>query len=328
MIKVSILVPIYGIEKYIERCADSLLSQTYENIEYIFVNDCTKDNSLRILENTIKRYPHRKSQIKIINHSSNKGLASTRNSGLETLTGDYILLVDGDDYIEKETVSFLVGKLTEFRGINLYPDIILFDTFHEFNEKSVITQNPYPLIINKELYLTQILLRDIFPTVWGKMYSAKLFKENNIRFIDGLNFGEDFVTLPRLVYNANLIANSQQVLYHYNRLNEGAYTNNWTKRNIDDLYNALIILKEFFLKKDNVRFSKILDASIVRNFLYLYRNTTGTVRQYAEEKFHPLLSEVDGIPTMLNKKFKLFYCIYRLPYILRGLLLNLNNQNN
>lgn len=314
MIKVSILVPIYGIEKFIGKCADSLLSQSYENIEYIFVNDCTKDKSIDILEETLKQYPHRKDQFKIINHSSNKGLASSRNTGLDVATGDYILLVDGDDYLEKDTVSSLVTRLEKYIKNNQFPDIILFDAFHEFQNKSVITKNPYPLIVDKELYLNQILLRDTFPCVWGKMYSAKLFKDNNIRFIDNLNFGEDFVTLPRLVFHAKLIINSQKVFYHYNRLNEGAYTNNWSKRNIDDLCRALIILKEFFLNADKETFSQIINASIVRNFLYLYRNTRGNVRRYAKEKFRPLLSNINGIPTPLHGKYKLIYWI--LKYVL------------
>ena len=97
---VSILVPIYGVEKYIRRCAISLFEQTYLNIEYIFVNDCTNDDSIIILENVINQYPNRQSQIKIIQHETNKGLGEARNTAVAAANGDYLFHVDSDDYID------------------------------------------------------------------------------------------------------------------------------------------------------------------------------------------------------------------------------------
>ena len=91
---VSVIVPIYGVEKYIERCARSLLEQTIENIEYIFVNDCTKDNSIAILESVIKEYPHREHQVRIIHHGTNKGLPQARKTGLLNAHGEYIAHCD------------------------------------------------------------------------------------------------------------------------------------------------------------------------------------------------------------------------------------------
>ena len=96
--KVSICVPVYGVEKYIERCAISIFEQTYTNLECIFVNDCTKDNSIKILYNVIERYPQRREKIRIIQHDCNRGLAAARNTALEAASGDYILHVDSDNY--------------------------------------------------------------------------------------------------------------------------------------------------------------------------------------------------------------------------------------
>ena len=102
--KVSMLIPIYGVEKFIERCAISLFEQTYQNIEYIFVNDCTKDDSINVLERVINRYPNRKPFVRIINHAQNKGLAGARNTAVANATGEFIMHVDSDDYVDKEIV--------------------------------------------------------------------------------------------------------------------------------------------------------------------------------------------------------------------------------
>ena len=110
---VSICVPIYGVEKYIERCAISLFEQTYKNIEYIFVNDCTQDNSIDVLKSIIEKYPVRKNCVRIINHERNKGLGAARNTAITNATGMFIMHVDSDDYVEKDIVERLVKKQNE-----------------------------------------------------------------------------------------------------------------------------------------------------------------------------------------------------------------------
>ena len=121
--KVSILVPIYGTEKYIEKCARSLFEQTYDNIEYIFVNDCTKDASVEILKKTIEDYPQRKSQVTIISHNTNKGLAASRLTAFEHSTGAYLWCVDSDDYADVQAVSIIVPYMErgyDFISFNYY----------------------------------------------------------------------------------------------------------------------------------------------------------------------------------------------------------------
>ena len=102
---ISICVPVYGVEKYIERCAVSLFEQTYENIEYIFVNDQTKDKSWEILLGVIERYPMRKSQVKLSTHDKNRGLAAVRNTAANLASGRFIIWVDAEDYVETNIVQ-------------------------------------------------------------------------------------------------------------------------------------------------------------------------------------------------------------------------------
>ncbi|TNL49099.1 glycosyltransferase family 2 protein [Acinetobacter bereziniae] len=121
---ISIIVPIYNVEKYIGKCIQSVFDQTYENIEYIFVNDCSPDKSVQIIELELKNHPNRVKNVHIIHHSENKGIAATRNTGLKHASGLYILQVDGDDYIENDTVYSLVEVALAEKA-----DIVTFDYF-------------------------------------------------------------------------------------------------------------------------------------------------------------------------------------------------------
>ena len=102
-IKISILVPFFKVEKYVGKCVESLFTQTYQNIEYIFVNDASPDNSMEIINECIKKYG-KQEQCKIIVHEQNKGISTSRNDCLDNATGDYFLFIDSDDYIELNSV--------------------------------------------------------------------------------------------------------------------------------------------------------------------------------------------------------------------------------
>ena len=134
---VSILVPIYGVEKYIRRCAISLFEQTYFNIEYIFVNDCTNDDSIIILENVINQYPNRQSQIKIIQHETNKGLGEARNTAVAAANGDYLFHVDSDDYIDPYCIEKCVKKQLDTNA-----DVVSVNIMKLYSRKNEILELP------------------------------------------------------------------------------------------------------------------------------------------------------------------------------------------
>ena len=115
---VSILVPIYGVEKYIEQCAETLFQQSFADIEYVFVNDCTKDRSVEILQQTIDRFPERKSQVILIQHEHNKGLGGARHTAFAASRGRYIMHVDSDDLLPLDAVEKLV-KAAEKSGADI-----------------------------------------------------------------------------------------------------------------------------------------------------------------------------------------------------------------
>ena len=110
MLKISILTPIYGVEKYIEQCARSLFEQSYASIEYIFVDDCTHDKSIGILQSLLKEYPGRAQQVRIIHHDRNRGVGAARQTALMAATGDYLLFADSDDMLPEDAVEKLARK--------------------------------------------------------------------------------------------------------------------------------------------------------------------------------------------------------------------------
>ena len=111
--KVSVLVPVYGVERYIERCARSLFEQTYPNLEYVFVNDCTPDGSVVVLKRLMEEYPERKPFVRIINHERNRGISATRNTALDYASGEFVSFVDSDDWLESNAIELLVKRQME-----------------------------------------------------------------------------------------------------------------------------------------------------------------------------------------------------------------------
>ena len=242
--KISVLVPIFGVENYIERCANSLFGQTYHNIEYIFVNDCTKDRSIEILSKVIKKYNYRKNDIKIIDHNENRGLSAARNTALEYATGDYIMHVDSDDYIELNTIEKCVNEIHKTNA-----DVVLFGFKNIFRNSELIEYQS--ISCSREKYICSLLERERPACIWGAMYSRALYLNNNIRAIEGVNMGEDYVTKPKLLYYATNIVAIDESLYNYNRTNELSYTRTFNPRTIIDLTTVMSNLMCFFKGKSD-----------------------------------------------------------------------------
>ncbi len=254
--KVSICVPIYGVEKFIERCAVSLFEQSYENIEYIFVNDCTPDSSIRILEETISRYPHRKEQIKIINHPHNKRLGEARNTAVAAATGRFLLHVDSDDFIDTNIVEVCVA-----RQIETDADIVNFDAI-TYEKGDITTKITKPDYKEASDYLKGILTREIPIYVWGEMVRTSLYTSNNIRIEDGINCSEDYSVTPRLYYYAKSIAKAYGTYYHYDHRNVKSLTNNFSTRNAKDDLTVIDFLDRFFKDKGNL-YNEFLSGAFV-----------------------------------------------------------------
>lgn len=185
MLKISILTPIYGVEKYIEQCARSLFEQSYASIEYIFVDDCTPDKSIGILQSLLKEYPERAQQVRIIHHDRNRGVGAARQTALMAATGDYLLFADSDDMLPEDTVEKLAGKAD-----SSHADLID-GGYREWCEgKAGRLQKPFD--VSDEKLLKLLVCQNIITNrLWGRIYKRSLIMEHRIFFEEGINYAED-----------------------------------------------------------------------------------------------------------------------------------------
>ena len=137
-ISISAIIPIYNVSKYIERCTRTLMEQSFQNVEFIFVNDCTPDNSIEILRNTLRDYPHRHPFVKIINNPKNLGLAATRFVGMSEAKGDYVWHCDSDDWVEKDMLQKMYDK-----AIIEDADIVCCEATKEYTDHSILCKYDY-----------------------------------------------------------------------------------------------------------------------------------------------------------------------------------------
>ena len=252
--KVSIIVPIYGVEKYIKNCLISLFEQTYNDIEYVFVNDCTPDNSVQILTDTIELYPNRKEQVKLINHAKNKGLGAARLTGFNTSTGEFIMHVDSDDYIPKNAVEVLVNKQT-LSGAD-----IIEGSYQKFiDDKTLFVE--YPFYGSKEDRIRRIILQyNISNNIWAKIIRKSLYTEHDIFNIEGIDAGEDYVVLPRLLYFAK-VASTNEVVYYYRDSDVSTFKPSY--KNFLSFQRAKKVLYEFFIKNDKEKYIDTLMLAVL-----------------------------------------------------------------
>jgi len=201
--KVSIIIPIYNVEKYIAQCTHSLFKQTYQNIEFIFVNDASPDNSVSILEEIIEEYSDRKEQIILIRNEKNEGSSLARKIGLEKSTGDYIIGTDSDDWLEADMIEKLVEK-----AVSEELDIVWCDYFE--NNKYI---KACPQTMNKVDILKGLLGSNLAAYLWNKLVKREIY-HNKIYFPKAMQ-NEDVVIFIQILFNAGKIGFLNKAFYHY-----------------------------------------------------------------------------------------------------------------
>ncbi|MBS9767518.1 MAG: CDP-glycerol glycerophosphotransferase family protein [Flavobacteriaceae bacterium] len=254
--KVTIITPIYNVEKYIERCAVSLFEQDFEDIEYIFVNDCTPDNSVEILQKVIEKYPLRKPNIKIVHHKENKGLGSTRKTGLEQATGEYVLHIDSDDWCELDMVSSLYNKAKETDA-----DIVVCNFFKSYKDKDIYCKQEYSLCKEKDLHRL-LQSNKLFNYVWNKLIKRSLYEKYNIYPSTKINFWEDKWIIIRLFCEDIRYSYVPNAFVHYWQENENSLSKENAKTFEDIKYFTQTT--EQFLKEKGL-FEKYKDSLYIGN---------------------------------------------------------------
>lgn len=264
MEKVSVIVPIYNVEKYLEKCIDSIISQTYSNIEIILINDGSTDNSELICkkyENTDRRIRYYKKE--------NGGLSSARNFGIDRANGDYLVFVDSDDYVSKEMISILLNV-----AILNNADIVECN-FLEFSENNKIKESNIDNIVDSKCYSSYEAINSlvcntgITPIAWNKIYKRQIFSQ--LRYKEGI-YHEDEELIVKLLSSANNICKIDVPLYFY-MIRNGSITNSkFNKKHLDIIKimeDRIQTLKElncndFIVDLTIVRFSNICNELYVK----------------------------------------------------------------
>ena len=242
--KVSILVPIYGVEKYIEQCAHSLMKQTYDDIEYVFVDDCTPDNSINLLKEVVAQYPKRAEQVRILHHEHNRGIGAVRLTALMAATGQCVMHIDSDDYIDERCVEVLV-KHMETTGA------MMVDGGYAIDRKGTITGSTPPFKGGKHAYVSHLLCQNVvYNRIWGRLINRQALLENGIFPIEGIDYGDDFVLAPRMV--AALTREwVDETLYFYRDDNTTSYTNTLSpKYHRSYLRSCAVVIEHFSTIKE------------------------------------------------------------------------------
>lgn len=233
---VSVIIPIYNVEKYIERTVESIIRQDYENIEIILVDDGSPDNSPQIIDELSaidKRI--------ICIHKTNGGVSSARNAGLRMAKGEYVTFIDGDDWVEPNYVSYLLNLVEVHHsqiGMNK-------KNYSEFNDKS--TEKAY--IVSSEKAIEWIYLGDIFVAVWNKIYKTALLKEHLILFDESIWFGEGMLFNIDCLQHVNSVAIGEKCVYHQISNPDSAMRKFNVKSNLCGI-RSLEIQKEHWTKKN------------------------------------------------------------------------------
>lgn len=309
-IKVSVIVPVYNSVKYINKCVDSLLSQTLEEIEIILVNDASTDKSLDILRDYERQFPEK---VKVIDSKINRRQGGARNLGIEVAKGEYIAFLDSDDYVSVQAYQLMYDK-----AISTASDIVECQYFevvgNQEYKKEYRTEAMDLLTEEKKKYL---FLNPNFGPIWTKIYKRELLIDNNLRFVEHAVY-EDIVFTPLVMMYAKKVELVNLPLYYYVR-HEGTTTTS-KKPFSEERYKSA----QFFKGQSEVRgFSNQYKEEYEYNFVHFgYAGLIWPVLNSSVEikkQYLPIMREIMRKDFPFYRKNKYFKKISRLNKIVTKL---------
>lgn len=213
MPKVSVIITIYNRERFIADCARSLFGQTLDDVEFLFVDDASTDNSVSVLEEVIAEYPIRNEMIHVLQMEQNGGRAVARQTGIDHATGEYVIHVDSDDWVDTDMLELLYTKAKETDA-----DIVGCNITHEYKTYQKIFRQTYFETMDDNI--RGLLNGKIFPSLCTSLTRTSLIKENHIIFPQGIDTGEDLLFNLQLYLHANKVIGIDAPSYHYRHTEE------------------------------------------------------------------------------------------------------------
>ncbi|MGM9845187.1 MAG: glycosyltransferase family 2 protein [Muribaculaceae bacterium] len=261
MPKVSVIVPIFNAEPFIARCASSILCQTLDDLEILFIDDCSPDNSIEILKNTIAKFPERATDVRIIKMTSNGGQAAVRHRGIIEATGDFIIHCDSDDWVDPNLYELMYNE-----AIRSDADVVICPIRDEYlNNSHTRPSRALPASCNE--VVCNWWRESVGMFCWNKLVKRCIYTDHHIMPFIGINMWEDNGLMLRVFYHARRLSQIQGAVYHYNRANANAMTSGYGRKAVDQMIKCASLLADFFDSKP--------DAA-------RYRNTALTLKYLAK----------------------------------------------
>lgn len=305
--KVSIVIPIYGVEAEIEKCLESVISQDYPKIEIILVNDCTPDQSFIIAKNYLE-YSDYSGELKLIEHTENKGLSCARNSGIDSATGEYLFFLDSDDALTTaDAISILCKEVHKYNDVEAVQGMAQY--LHD-NQYIPIKYSQLDKVYLKPKAFDAYAKGKLPTTAWGKLISREFIKKHDLYFQSGIYYEDDLWSFYFYKNMEKLIV-VENIVYDY-FLRDGSITqSNITEKKLKDLYFIIKNIYEEYPKspKNIGRVIKRLERSLLKYLFAL--NDEVLIRKYLS-----LMRDIN-IP---------IFSVFDIRYIEQGLLLKLPMQ--
>lgn len=299
---ISVIVPIYNVEQYLRQCLDSIVSQTYSNLEIILVDDGSPDGCPKICDD----YASKDNRIKVV-HKENGGLSSARNAGLDVATGDYIAFVDSDDYLDVTIYQSLMEIINDY-GV----DVAVCDCFEMEGEKTkTYSKKTQKVSINETPNIIFMHLLEPFPVlrfeVWNKLFKKSVI--GDVRFKLGQIY-EDLYFDRNIFLKSQKVAHIDKPLYYY-RCNRPGSTNSYFK---DNRFIYFEEMEHYFTLFDNwkdINLTKIYAVNVLETSLLFYKsaiklNATTKQKQKLVDQFKSYLFRFSSILDSIPLKYKIF----------------------
>lgn len=294
--KISVIIPLYNVEKYIEDCLKSVVRQTYKGrIECIIVDDCGVDDSLAITQSFVKTYKGN-IEFKIVHHTHNRGLSAARNTGVEYATGEYIYFLDSDDYISDDCLEILTEPLHERDYDMILGDLQMFG-----NPRDILflPEEQTSIVGNEEIFRHWYVDRLIYVMAWNKLTKANLFKQYDLTFLEG-QLHEDELWTYKIASHITSLAIQKHCTYYY-RIRENSITNNYADK-VQERYKSCHATLEYVLTHPVRVCEEYYQKCVIYYFKVLLYNTFGVNFDYRDDyiqlrrlfKYSPIKMAIEG----------------------------------
>ncbi len=300
--KLSVVVPVYNVEKFLDECITHIINQTYRNLEIILVNDGSTDNSKKIID----KYCEIDNRILCIN-KKNGGLSSARNAGINIATGDYITFVDSDDYPDIRMYEILMALMRK------YSTYIAVCSYFRNEDRENNKDKIYDIKMSTaEAFYEISINRKLEAHAWSKIYRTELFKE--VRYPEGRLY-EDIFTTYKLIQMCDFVAYTNEKLYFYRVNNESITNRKYKERDIDLIYGSIDFLN--FLEENHYRKAALKQKdTLTRNAIALIRKMLLANECHRDQMEYLVNIIVQGYPKYFKSQYKLSNKIFGIGVII------------